>query len=104
MLTSNRRGFLKCIAAASAAAAITSPLVKAVADGSAGENEFFIFIHAAGRWDVTLFADPRNEPVGLIDPATTRNTDTAVLKRWADDAVGALSEAVVAARMINPGG
>ena len=47
-------------------------------------REFFVFIHASGGWDVTLWADPRNEKRGIVDPATTDNTDTAPLHRWVD--------------------
>ena len=35
------------------------------------KDEFFIFIHASGGWDVTLWSDPRNERKGLVDPAST---------------------------------
>lgn len=46
------------------------------------QNEFFIFIHAAGGWDVMLWADPRNERAGLVEPASTLNTDTGGLVHW----------------------
>ncbi|HEX4419528.1 MAG TPA: DUF1501 domain-containing protein, partial [Kofleriaceae bacterium] len=45
-------------------------------------DEFFIFIHAAGGWDVTLWADPRNERKGLVEPASTDNTDIAPITHW----------------------
>jgi len=45
-------------------------------------DEFFIFVHAGGGWDVTLWADPRNERRGLIDPATAGNSETGGLKYW----------------------
>ena len=41
-------------------------------------------MHAAGGWDVTLWADPRNEARGIIHPALTENTDTSKVKRWVD--------------------
>jgi len=45
-------------------------------------GDYFIFIHAAGGWDVTLWADPRNERKGLVEPASTDNTDIAPLAHW----------------------
>ncbi|WP_437732718.1 DUF1501 domain-containing protein [Sorangium sp. So ce1335] len=54
------------------------------AQGNAATDEFFVFIHASGGWDVTLWADPRNEARGLVEPATTDNTDTAPLRLWVD--------------------
>ena len=45
-------------------------------------DDFFVFIHASGGWDVTLWADPRNERKGLVEPASTDNTDIAPLTRW----------------------
>jgi len=45
-------------------------------------TEFFVFIHAAGGWDVTLWSDPRNEAVGIIDPASDLNTDIGGLAHW----------------------
>jgi len=79
----DRRSFLKCLGGAGAAAA-ASPLLRAFANPAAGADEFFIFIHAAGGWDVTVGLDPRWEAKGLIDPATTKNLDYAVLKKWKD--------------------
>jgi hypothetical protein len=49
---------------------------------AAPAEQFFIFVHAAGGWDVTLWADPRNEKRGLVEPASTGNTDIAPLTRW----------------------
>jgi hypothetical protein len=60
------------------------PLARALADAPAANAEHFIFIHASGGWDVTLWADPRNEKRGIIDPATTENTDTERVRRWVD--------------------
>lgn len=56
------------------------PARRALAD--ARPDEFFIFIHAAGGWDVTLWADPRNERRGVIDPPTNSNTTVGGLKHW----------------------
>jgi uncharacterized protein (DUF1501 family) len=80
----SRRNFLRAAAGGAFAAAASSPLARALADTPAGDTEFFIFVHASGGWDVTLWADPRNEKRGIVDPATTENTDTSQLHRWVD--------------------
>src|ERR1700729_4386006 len=82
-LARNRRSFLRATAGGAFALA-SSPLTRALADTPAGDSEFFVFIHASGGWDVTLWADPRNEKRGIVDPATTENTDTAALHLWTD--------------------
>jgi uncharacterized protein (DUF1501 family) len=71
------------------ALAAATPLGRALAavPGRAAETEFFILIHAAGGWDVTLWADPRNTRAGLVEPASTANTDTAPLRLWKDQAL-----------------
>jgi len=73
----NRRSVLKMFGAGAATFALR-PLWAA---GGADE-EFFVFIHASGGWDVTLWADPRNEKKGIIDPASTENTEIAPLTHW----------------------
>jgi hypothetical protein len=73
-----RRTFLQLVGGGAATLALR-PLYAATA--SAGD-ELFIFVHAAGGWDVTLWADPRNERKGLVEPASTDNTDIAPLTRW----------------------
>lgn len=45
-------------------------------------DQFFVFVHASGGWDVTLWADPRNERKGLVEPASTDNTDAGPIARW----------------------
>ena len=86
-MSTHRRTFLKVLGGGAAAGLTAGPLLRALADPTgAGDGEFFIFIHAAGGWDVTLWADPRNEKKGLVDPATTANTDTSTLGRWKDRA------------------
>jgi len=80
----DRRSFLKCLGGCGAAAAASAPLLRAFADPTAGQDEFFVLIHAQGGWDVTMWADPRWEQKGLVDPATTKNSDTAILKKWKD--------------------
>jgi hypothetical protein len=81
-MTMNRRTALKLLGGGAAATfAMRRPLWAAAAAPSSADD-FFIFIHAGGGWDVTLWADPRNEKKGLIDPATTENTDIAPLLHW----------------------
>lgn len=62
-----------------AALALPSPLWAAA---PRARDEFFVIVHAAGGWDVTLWADPRNERRGLVEPASTDNTDAAPLLHW----------------------
>jgi hypothetical protein len=57
-------------------------IARALAAGPS--DEFFVFVHAAGGWDVSLWADPRNERHGIVEPASTDNTDVAAIKRWVD--------------------
>jgi len=82
----SRRSFLRFATAGAAVALTDGPIARALAETSVGETEFFVFIHASGGWDVTLWADPRNEKRGIVDPATTDNTDTAQLHKWVDAA------------------
>ncbi|AUX26354.1 hypothetical protein SOCEGT47_069150 [Sorangium cellulosum] len=79
-----RRALLRAAAGAALSGAVALPARALAGEARAVEDEFFLFIHAAGGWDVTLWADPRNERKGLIEPATTDNTDTAPLRRWVD--------------------
>jgi hypothetical protein len=81
----SRRRFLQVLGAAGAGAALTQPVMNAFADPGVASDEFFIFIHAAGGWDVTLWSDPRNQPVGLIDPASTDTVVTDGLTQWQND-------------------
>lgn len=74
-----RRTFLKALAFASAL-----PLRSLAEITKANDTEFFVFLHAAGGWDVTLWADPRNEAKGLVDPASTENTEKTALRLWTD--------------------
>ncbi len=73
-----RRTFLKVLGSGATALALR-PMLAAAATKS---DDFFIFIHAAGGWDVTLWSDPRNERKGLVEPASTSNTDIGGLKLW----------------------
>jgi Protein of unknown function (DUF1501) len=82
---STRRTFLKVLGGGAVGALVGLPTDQSMAEVAASQNtEFFIFIHASGGWDVTLWADPRNELKGLMQPASTENTDTAQIKKWVD--------------------
>lgn len=76
----SRRSILKLLGGSAALAAAHGPLMRAFAE--ANSDQFFIFIHASGGWDVTLWSDPRNAIDGLVDPASTDNTDIAGLTHW----------------------
>jgi hypothetical protein len=81
----NRRKFLKVLGAGTAGmAAVTSPLMHALADPPAAQNEFFIFIHASGGWDVMLWADPRTARTNLIDPPTQDYVNNTGVRFWPD--------------------
>jgi uncharacterized protein (DUF1501 family) len=85
----DRRNFLKVLGAGAAAASVTAgPVFDAFADPPAAMEDFFVFIHAAGAWDVTVGLDPRNEVRGIIQPATTDFVNTAPIPRWVPRAVG----------------
>jgi uncharacterized protein (DUF1501 family) len=72
-------------AAGATAAAFGLPSLPAVARAATeSPDEFFLFVIALGGWDVTLWADPRNEAKGIVHPASTANTDTSALKLWVD--------------------
>ncbi|MGE5183849.1 MAG: DUF1501 domain-containing protein [Acidobacteriota bacterium] len=76
-----RRTALRLLAGGTAALALRRPLWAAAASPHA-PDDFFIFIHAAGGWDVTLWADPRNEREGLVEPASSDNTDVSPVQLW----------------------
>ena len=80
-----RRTFLKVLGSAAGAFA-ASPLLEAFADPATASNEFFIFIHQSGGWDVTLWSDPRFEQSDLVDPATLDVIDNAGgrVHHWTD--------------------
>ena len=81
----DRRTFLKILGAGTAGAFSTSPLMNAFADPTASSKDCFIFIHQSGGWDVTLWADPRNRRVDIIEPATLDTITSAGLTGWVDD-------------------
>ena len=81
----SRRTFLKVLSGAAAFAATGLPSLPSLADvAQTNEGEFFVFIHAQGGWDVTLWSDPRNEAKGIIHPASTDNTDKGQVRLWVD--------------------
>lgn len=81
----SRRRFLQVLSMGVPAFFAGAPIARALAaTAPERETEYFVFLIALGGWDVTLWADPRNEARGLVHPASTENTDTAPLKRWVD--------------------
>lgn len=74
----NRRTMLKLLGGGAASIALRPQLFAA----GVKTDQFFIIIHAAGGWDVTLWADPRNERKGLIEPASSANTENGHIKHW----------------------
>ena len=84
-----RRSFLQLVGAGAAAAATRSLWADGLWAGARTRvDDFFIFVHAAGGWDVTLWADPRNETRGLVNPASATNTDIGQLLHWKPAAGG----------------
>ncbi|HEY5934813.1 MAG TPA: hypothetical protein VIU61_09265, partial [Kofleriaceae bacterium] len=77
----NRRTMLKLFGGGAAAVALRGPLFAGGA-GAAPPDQFFVLVHAGGGWDVTLWADPRNERRGLVEPASSANTDFGRIKHW----------------------
>jgi len=49
---------------------------------SSTHDDFFVFVHAAGGWDVTLWSDPRNERKGIVEPASTANSEVGPIRHW----------------------
>src|SRR6266481_5135242 len=84
-----RRTFLKILGAGAAGAISSRPLMQALADNPDNSREFFIVIHQAGGWDVTLWSDPRNERKGLVEPASTDSVVTTGVTNWVDQALDA---------------
>lgn len=82
MTDTSRRKFLKVLAGATAAGAAAQFPMQALADPPEGADEFFLFIHAAGAWDVMVGLDPRNERRGIIEPPNDDVLDTAGLAQW----------------------
>lgn len=85
-MTTNRRTFLKVLGAGSALALTSQPMLRALADPQKGapSDEFFVFIHQSGGWDITLWSDPRFAETKYVDPATTTRVDPAGMPLWKD--------------------
>ena len=75
----NRRDLFKLLGGGAAMLALRPAFAAATPKTS---DDYFLFVHAAGGWDVTLWADPRNERKGLVEPASTDNTETGPLSHW----------------------
>jgi hypothetical protein len=73
---------LKGLCGLFAGAALGSPLYRALAGPDVTSDEFFIFVHAAGAWDVTVGLDPRNTRRGLVEPGSTNTIDIGPLPLW----------------------
>ncbi len=85
MLRDDRRGFLKLFGGGALGVLAGSPLTRAIAaEPATTSDDFFVFLHCAGGWDVTLFSDPRTEATSIIDPPSTAFVDTAALRLWQD--------------------
>jgi hypothetical protein len=89
----SRRRFLKVLglgaAGALASARLPSLALRAAAQLPADSKDFFIVIHQAGGWDVTLWSDPRNEVKGLMDPATTDSCQADGVTGWVNQKLDA---------------
>lgn len=85
MLRDDRRAFLKLFGAGALGTLAGTPLSRALAaEPAAASDDFFVFLHCAGGWDVTLWSDPRTEGTTVVDPPSTEFVDTAPLRLWQD--------------------
>lgn len=80
-----RRTLLKALGGTAAAALAQGSLMRAFAGAST--DQYFIFIHASGGWDVTQWSDPRNAIQGLVTPASTLNMDPTDMPQWKPKAI-----------------
>jgi hypothetical protein len=101
-LLAKRRTFLKCLGGLGGLglAAMVHPTMRALASGGTGDD-YFIFIHAQGGWDVTLSLDPRNEAKGLMNPASTENTNITGITQWVSQPLDGSYETF---KMVTPSG
>lgn len=98
----SRRTFLRALGGAGLAlSAGPTGLLRALADTPGGSDEFFLLIHAAGGWDVTLWADPRNERRGLVEPPSTDFLDASQLRLWTPAPLDADSDSF---QLVRPAG
>jgi len=98
MNDTSRRTFLKVLGAGAAAGAAAQFPMEALADPPVGTDEFFIFIHASGAWDITVGLDPRPEARGIIDPAHDDILDVAGLSQWRPTALDGASNTFIPVR------
>lgn len=85
MVRDDRRGFLKLFGAGALGALAGNPLTHALAaEPTAATDDFFVFVHCAGGWDVTLWSDPRTEATSIVDPPSTEFVDSDALRLWQD--------------------
>ncbi|MDP3275016.1 MAG: DUF1501 domain-containing protein [Deltaproteobacteria bacterium] len=97
-----RRRFLEVLGAGSVAAATSSPLLNALAQGMPSTStEFFLFIHAQGGWDITVSLDPRNARNDIVMPASTDSIDPSGLMYWTD---GPVRDGLTSFSMVRPAG
>ncbi|HEX4352512.1 MAG TPA: DUF1501 domain-containing protein [Polyangiales bacterium] len=62
-------------------------VMRALAQMPPDSKDFFVVIHQAGGWDVTLWADPRNQVTGLMNPATTDTCTVDGITGWVNQAL-----------------
>ena len=85
MLHQDRRHFLQLLSAGALGRLVAAPISRALAaESAAASDDFFVFIHWSGGWDVTLWSDPRTTATSAIDPPSTEFVDTARLRLWQD--------------------
>ncbi len=85
MLHQDRRHFLQLLSAGALSRLVAGPISRALAaESAAASDDFFVFIHCSGGWDVTLWSDPRTTATSVIDPPSTEFVDTARLRLWQD--------------------
>lgn len=97
-----RRNFLKVLTGAGVAA-LGMPVFRALAEPGVKSDDFFIFVHASGAWDVTVGLDPRNTEIGIIDPGSTAVIDEEALPLWQND-VAPLSDGSFSYKLLRPAG
>ncbi len=83
-METSRRTFLRVLGAGLAAGAAAQLPMRAFADPPAASDDFFLFVHVSGGWDVMLSLDPRTERAGIIEPPSTEWVDTAGVTGWTD--------------------
>jgi hypothetical protein len=85
-----RRRFLKVLGGAMAAFS-TAPLMRAVASDKVSQDDFYVFVHAFGGWDITLSLDPQVTRTSAIEPPHTGNTNSNGIRYWTNRALDGAS-------------